>query len=210
MRGLPKPPFARRMGKIKPTRRAPIGRALFRARVRLGPKQKNAPGPGEAEFGRARATVDRQEAKHRGQVELARHETSGNAGRSGFRSPKEKAPRANFNATRRFIFAPRRSGMTRRPKNPIDLCNHSHCPQQGGAFVKRLRRQGQIPFADLSAAIAPPPHDRRLQGMARRPAPPAPLRRARARQTGSIQTEWPTARRDALRSHRIVAINHKL
>lgn len=173
MRGLPKPPFARRMGKIKPTRRAPIGRALFRARVGLGPEQKSAPGLGEAEFGRARATADRREAKHRGQVELARRKPTGNAGRSEFRPPKEKAPRADFNATRRFIFAPRRSGMPRRPKNPIDLPNHRHCPQQGAAFVKRLRRQKQIPFADLSAANAH--HDRRLQGTPPRPSPPAPL-----------------------------------
>lgn len=175
-----------------------------------GLKQKSAPGLGEAEFGRARATADRREAKHGGLVELVRRAPSGNAGRSGFRSPKEKAPRADFNATRRFIFAPLTIATAWRaaPKT------QSTCPTT--AIVPNKGRHLSNGFADKGKSRSPiclrPMPIMIAAFKARRRAPPHPphSRRAPAQQTGSIQTEWPTARRNALRSHRIVAINHKL
>ena len=139
-------PFARRMGQDQANAARANRPRLFRAQVGLGLKQKSTPGLGEAEFGRARVTADRREAKHRGQVELARREPSGNAGRSEFRSPKEKAPRADFNATRRFIFAPLTIATAWRaaPKNQTACPTTAIVPNKGRHLSNGFADKGKF------------------------------------------------------------------
>lgn len=208
---IPQAPFARPMGKIKPTRRAPIGHALFRARS--GSSASSSKKTLRARAKPNLAALERRPIGARPNMEAwlnwfgARQaETRAD---QNFVRPK-KAPRTDFNATRRFIFAPLTIATAWRaaPKT------QSACPTT--AIVPNKGRHLSNGFADKSKFRSPiclrPMPIMIAAFKARRRAPPHPphSRRAPAQQTGSIQTEWPTARRDALRSHRIVAINHKL